>query len=140
VEGDLSDEDIAFGWAGEDRLIWEGYLDTSSILEDKSITKKDMVIRLDIYVGERDLFGIGFSDNVIFRQQHYMRALLEKPFSLYSYPDERFAAPEFRNSSRDKMREVAGGWEFDVKGNGFEATFRIEIDNVPRQGRPAPFG
>ena len=27
-----------------------------------------MVIRLDIYVGERDAFGIGFSDNVIFRQ------------------------------------------------------------------------
>ena len=34
----------------------------------------DMVLRADVYVGERDTFGIGFSDNVIFRKQFYLRA------------------------------------------------------------------
>ena len=52
-------------------------------MTDESITTKDMVLRLDVYVGERDLFGIGFSDNVIFRQQYYVRALLSEPFTLY---------------------------------------------------------
>lgn len=136
---DLSDQDVAFPWAGEDRLIWEGFFDTRSILEDKSITTKDMVMRLDFYVGERDLFGIGFSDNVIFHAQHYVRALLEKPFTLYAYPDERFAASRFQARRQDEMRKVNGGWEFDVKGDGFIGTLRIEIDSVPEAGQPAPF-
>jgi hypothetical protein len=128
---DLSDGDVAFSWAGADRLIWEGYLDTSSVLPDKSITVKDMVMRLDIYVGERDLFGVGFSDNVIFRKQYYMRALLEKPFTMYLYADERFAGPP--------MTKVTGDWEFDIGGTGFQGTLRIELDKVPEEGRPTPF-
>ena len=32
-------------------------------------------MRLDFYVGERDLLGVGFSDNVIFRKQYYIRVL-----------------------------------------------------------------
>ena len=32
-------------------------------------------MRLEFYVGERDLFGIGFSDNVIFRKQYYIRVV-----------------------------------------------------------------
>lgn len=139
ASADLSDDPVAFSWAGPERLIWEGYLDTSSILEDKSITSKDMVLRLDIYVGERDLFGVGFSDNVIFRQQYYARALLEKPFTLYLHADERFATPGFRNVSEDEMRKASGGWEFDVGGTGFKGTLRIEIDSVPEEGQPAPF-
>ena len=136
---DLSDKDIAFPWAGEGRLIWEGYLDTSSILEDKSITVKDMVLRLDLYLGERDLFGIGFSDNVIFRKQYYVRTLLQKPFTLYSYADEQFARPGFVSQPANEMRKVDGGWEFDVGGTGFDGTFRVEIDNVPEVGEPLPF-
>lgn len=137
---DLSDKekDVTFFWAGKNRLIWEGYLDTSKILEDKSTTSKDMVLRLDIYVGERDLFGVGFSDNVIFRKQYYVRAMLETPFTMYSYPDERFAAPGFQPKPEDAMRKVSGGWEFDVGGTGFQGTFRVEIDNVPEVGAPIP--
>jgi hypothetical protein len=55
---------------------------------------------LDIYVGERDLLGMGFSDNVIFRKQYYVRALLDQqPLKLYLHADERFAAPAFVPSS-----------------------------------------
>jgi hypothetical protein len=37
-----------------------------------------MVLRLDFYVGERDTYGLGFSDNVIFRKQYYLRAVLDE--------------------------------------------------------------
>jgi len=139
-QDDLGDQEIAFPWAGENRLVWEGYLDTSSILEDKSITEKDMVLRLDIYVGERDLFGIGFSDNVIFHKQYYVRVFLQAPIALYFYPDELFAAKGVQPQPDDKMREANGGWEFDVKGTGFKGVFRVEFDNVPEIGQPVPFG
>lgn len=140
-EVDLSDSDkkLAFSWAGPDRLIWEGYLDTSSILEDKSRTTKDMVLRLDIYVGERDLFGVGFSDNVIFRKQYYVRALLEKPFTMYLHTDERFAKDGFQPACADEITKANGGWEFNVGEKGFEGTLRIELDKVPEEGQPVPF-
>ena len=44
-------------------------------MPDKSTGLKDLVFRLDFYVGERDLFGIGFSDNVVFRKQYYLRTV-----------------------------------------------------------------
>ena len=70
---DLSDDDPAFGWAGDDRLIWEGWFDTTA---GKAEPSDDLVLRLDVYVGERDSFGVGFSDNVIFHRQLYVRAVL----------------------------------------------------------------
>ncbi len=143
TKDDLSDEKVAFDWAGENRAIWEGYLDTRPILEDESVTPKDMVLRLDFYVGERDIFGIGFSDNVIFRKQYYIRALLpdrnQSAPQLYLHADERFAMPDFQPNDREKMRVEDGGWLFEVAGTGFQGTFRIEIDGVPEVGEPQPF-
>ena len=136
---DFSDAEVAFSWAGANRLIWEGYLNTSLIMEDPSITPKDMVLRLDVYVGERDLFGVGFSDNVIFRKQYYVRALMEEPFAIYLHADERFAAEGFQPTPADKMTKATDGWEFDVIGTGFEGTLRIELDNVPEEGQAVPF-
>ncbi len=137
---DLSDPEVAFSWAGPDRLIWEGSLDVSRILQDASVTPKDLVMRLDIYVGERDLFGLGFSDNVIFRAQHYVRVLLQAPFTFFHYPDERFARPGHQPTAADEMQRRDGGWEFAVQGNGFEGEFRVELDTVPEVGEPKPFG
>jgi hypothetical protein len=136
---DLSDSKPAFDWAGPGRLIWEGWLDTEPIFADPSIDPKDMVLRLDFYVGERDLFGIGFSDNVIFRKQYYIRALFKQQDGaagaygfdrLYLHADERFAQPGFRPNPAEALPEAGGGWEFQVKGTGFEATFRIEVEAV----------
>ncbi|MGB3651653.1 MAG: hypothetical protein WBA41_10625 [Rivularia sp. (in: cyanobacteria)] len=133
-----SNEELSFGWADDRKLIWEGYFNTKSILSDESITEKDMVIRLDFYVGERDLLGIGFSDNVIFRKQYYIRALLptdNQKLQLFLHKDERFAdrdngiPMEFKND----------GWQFDVFGTGFEGTFQIEVDVVPEMGEPEIF-
>jgi pimeloyl-ACP methyl ester carboxylesterase len=139
---DLVDEQPAFGWAGPDRLIWEGYLDVSRILEDESITLKDMVLRADIYVGERDAFGIGFSDNAIFRKQVYVRAVMAPALVLYCHPDERFADPAYQARPRERMNQVKTsdgefvGWQFTVGDSGFEATFQVELDAVPEVGHP----
>jgi hypothetical protein len=135
---DLSDPDPSFGWAGDGRTIWEGYLDTSSIIEDNSITVKDLVMRLDFYVGERDLYGIGFSDNVIFRKQYYVRTLLGDPLRLYLHTGEEFMTSAYVEAAKDAMRPVGTGWEFDVGGTGFEATLEIELANVPPAGDPVP--
>ncbi|NEN98913.1 MAG: hypothetical protein F6K50_26435 [Moorea sp. SIO3I7] len=142
IKEDLTDENLAFPWADGKNLIWEGYLNTISILEDESIPaqEKDMVLRLDFYVGERDLLGLGFSDNVIFRKQYYIRVLIAKtPIELYLHTDEKFAQPDFTPNPADKMKEVDGAWEFQVQDTGFEGTFQIEIDCVPEQGHPEPF-
>jgi hypothetical protein len=136
---DLSDKNIAFPFADENKLIWEGYLDTRAILEDDSINPKDMVMRLDFYLGERDLLGIGFSDNLIFRKQYYIRALLPPIMKLYLHTGEEFAQEGFNPSNDREMRRTAEGWEFDVLGTGFEGTFRIEIAQVPEEGEPIPF-
>lgn len=137
---DLTDENQAFTWADGNsgkKIIWEGYLNTIPILEDKSITPKDMVIRLDFYVGERDLLGVGFSDNVIFRKQYYIRALLpteDQTLQLYLHTDEKFASRGFNTSKENQLENVEDGWTFDVKGTGFEATFLIELEKVPEDG------
>lgn len=133
-----TNDELAFDWADDNKLIWEGYFDTKSILKDESITEKDMVIRLDFYVGERDLLGIGFSDNVIFRKQYYIRALLpteNQDLQLFLHKDERFA----NNDNGIPMQFNDGGWEFPVFGTGFEATFKIEVDVVPEVGKPKNF-
>lgn len=126
-QDDLSDSPVAFDWADGNKLIWEGCLDTTSILRDDSIVKKDMVIRLDIYVGERDTFGIGFSDNVVFRKQYYIRGLLDGS-KMYLHTDEHFAAKDYADDGNDEMEQTAEGWEFELSGTGFWGRFRIELD------------
>lgn len=127
---DLSDKDVEFDWAGPGKLIWEGYLNTLPILEDASISKKDMVIRVDVYVGERDLYGLGFSDNVIFRKQYYLRGLLMDPHTMFIHDSEEFAAPGYQDDFSTKMQRVGEGWEFEVSDTGFSGRFRIEVEQI----------
>mgnify|MGYP001439554981 CR=1 FL=1 len=184
-------KDLAFPWAeptvpveGQNpadvpadlKLIWEGWLDTLSIVqpvlrlkpEERAGRTTDMVFRLDFYLGERDLFGLGFSDNVIFRKQYYVRALLPladtavSRLRLFLHTDEAFARPGYdldahlaeANASAaarsdaasptvQEMEQLPGddanAFRFTVKGTGFEGTFQIEVFWVPEYGRPAPF-
>jgi hypothetical protein len=129
-------EKLAFAWADAERLIWEGYLDTSQVMPDPSTGVRDMVFRLDFYVGERDLFGIGFSDNVVFRKQYYLRTLInEVPPELYLLTNESFMQ-DSRPSGTTTV--VPAGWTFDVGGTGFMGTFQVEFDIVPEDGEPVP--
>lgn len=131
----LDDERPAFGWAGLGRLIWEGYLDVR-----KSLTRRDVVFRLDFYLGERDLIGIGFSDNVILRKQYYLRALLadEGDLQMYRHQDERFAEVNFEPPEADLLKWDNAGWPFNIEGPGFEGTLRVEFDRLPEEGQPTP--
>lgn len=121
-------------WADQNKLIWDGYLDTTPIFEDPSITEKDMVMRLKLYIGERDFFGIGFSDNEILNKQYFIRAV--------------FAGKAIQNlylHTADKsyqegipMRQDKGDWVFEIKESAFEGKFRIELALIPDVGQPIP--
>ena len=138
--GDLTDAGVSFDWANTaTRMIWEGYLDTSKLAEDPDRGNiKDMVLRMDCYVGERDSHGSGFSDNVIFRKQYYLRAVLSGPLTLYCHTDERFMDPKYIVDERDRMRETTDGWEFDIGGTGFKGTLGVQLNHVPLDGHPVP--
>jgi hypothetical protein len=136
---DFSDDPakLTFPWAGEDRLIWEGYLDTSQVIVDPSVGERDLVFRLDFYVGERDLFGLGFSDNVVFRKQYYVRALIDRtPPPLYLLTGEDFGSRV--SPMGEPLRGNGKGWVFDVHGTGFDGTFGLELATVPEVGFPVP--
>ena len=127
---DLSDGDPAFAWADDRRLIWEGYLDVDFKRQ------RDLVLRTDFYVGERDLFGIGFSDNVVFYKQYYVRAIFKDGLELFRYTGEEFADEETDESVKPPLPYEDGGWRFEVDGTGFKGTLQIELDWVPEDGPP----
>ncbi|GLW29139.1 esterase/lipase family protein [Actinoplanes regularis] len=125
-------------WAGPDRLIWEGWLDANLA------ATRDPVFRIDIYVGERDTFGTGFSDNVVFRKQYYVQAILgDGPVSLYVHSGERYLGPK-EPASGAELERIAetsatalvqraqpngrpGEWTFGTRGTAFAATWRVAI-------------
>ena len=132
---DLTDAEPAFGWAGDGRLIWEGWLDTSA---GKAEQSDDLVLRLDIYLGERDSYGVGFSDNVIYHRQLYVRALLGNPPRLELHGDESFDYVDDPSSAGTEMEPTETGWKFAVTDPGFDGTFGIELATVPASGEPTP--
>ena len=142
-EGDVNfsepSEKLAFGWADDRRLIWEGYLDTSQVMPDKSTGLKDLVFRLDFYVGERDLFGIGFSDNVVFRKQYYLRTVASEPPEVYLLTDERFMDPEARAASpASHSRERSRAGRSRSAAPASRARFRSKSTICPTKDHPIP--
>jgi hypothetical protein len=133
---DLSDEAEIVDWADSQRLIWEGYLDTTSIMEDPSITTKDMVLRIDVHVTERDTYGIGFSDNVVFRKQYYLRAEFntgkEQDLAMSLHDNENFSI------GGKTLDRVGDHWQVPIGGTGFIGVLGLELDSVPAEGGPNP--
>lgn len=132
--------DHTTGWAGPNRLIWEGWVDAGA----KPDTAEGLVFRLDIYVGERDTYGIGFSDNVVFRKQYYVQVFPGENLEMYVHTGERYLGGEDRldqagvraKATDDPRGEIQvakpvfgrrGEWTFGVVGTGFDATFRVGI-------------
>ncbi len=139
--GDFSDDVEAkggFGWAGPDRLVWEGWFDTARIWPagvqriGAAEAPATWSMRLDFYVGERDLLGVGFSDNVIFRKQYYIRAVAGGQKSLtatldnlelYLYADEDFSD----TANATKLEPANGQWPFAIEGTGFKGRLGISV-------------
>jgi len=142
---DLSDktgDGVSFNWADGDngeRLIWEGWLDTSASAlatdrpreadkggDAQKPPSDDIVIRLDFYLGERDLFGIGFSDNVVFRKQYYARAVFDDVSNLATLRELVLHNGEDFTKQAEPMHKTSDTtWEFKITGTGFDATFGL---------------
>ena len=134
LKADFSDSQAAFGWADDRTLIWEGFLNSAA-----SMTQTDLVMRLEFYVGERDLFGVGFSDNIVFAKQYYVRAILKPTLQLYLYTGEEFADGDDPLKNATPMQKVDDGWEFKVIGTGFSGTYRLELGHIPEDGAAIAF-
>ena len=102
---------------------------------------------IDVYVGERDKYGVGFSDNVIFRKRSYLRAVLSKKLTLFRHAGEQFMQKQkpgehspYIPSDDDYMDDdkTGAGWTFEVGGTGFTATLGLELDYVPEAGSCIP--
>jgi hypothetical protein len=140
--------DKTTGWAGADRLIWEGWIDAGAKPDPDA---PGLVFRLDLYVGERDTRGIGFSDNVIFRKQYYVQAFPGDPLALFVHTGEEHlsakdpatreqlealaqqgagAAVQAPTPTRDAGPGGSGEWSFQASGTGFAATLRLAVDPV----------
>ena len=97
--------------------------------------RRDMVFRLDFYVGERDLLGVGFSDNVIFRKQYYLRAAVPADRGLAESLDEAelslYTGEDFEDDAQGTPLTLANGrWSFTISGTGFEADLGVELHHV----------
>jgi hypothetical protein len=106
---------------GRDRELMSLILDLSkSFSQDKS----DIVFRLDFYVGERDTYGIGFSDQEIIKQQFFLQAKRDGDrIQLVYHPTSAFG-----RGAQDLGTDPTN-WEFTVGGSGasFEGRFKVEI-------------
>jgi hypothetical protein len=138
--------DRTTGWAGPGRLVWEGWVDRHAVPAEEH----GMVFRLDVVVTERDSFGIGFSDNVVFTKQYYVQVLSGQDAPvLMVHTGERYVGPRtsvspeelarlagqegsgvqraaFRTVAQDAQQE----WTFEVAGTGFRGVVRIGMDEV----------
>lgn len=139
--------DATTGWAGPDRLIWEGWIDAGAKPAEAAA---GIVFRLDIYLGERDTRGIGFSDNVIFRKQYYVQAFPGELTELFLHTGEQYLGArsqldlqglqdqaaeqaELGATASVQRLEPAGdsgsaGWRMQVAGTGFAGTLRVAVD------------
>jgi hypothetical protein len=149
-------DDRGFDWLEpEDRTVWEGWLDTRVRRAGRSAG--DLVIRLDVYVGERDSWGMGFSDNLVFQKQYYLQAFPEPPVRLFLHTGEQYLSDQRPTDTAELLRlveaasaedgeavvacaEVNGEWQFPVRGTGFTATFGLRLAREEavddRQDRP----
>jgi pimeloyl-ACP methyl ester carboxylesterase len=141
LSGSLADESAAATvWAGPDRLVWEGWIDAHA---KPDTDRKDMIFRLDFYVAERDSYGLGFSDNVVFRKQYYVQALpAPDGLELLIHTGEKYLGPQ--GESRPGQAQAAAadqnvnevwaatrtddGWTFETNGTGFTGTWRVAIE------------
>ena len=109
-------------------MLWEGWLDSGQAPPDAD----DLVMRLETYVGERDLFGIGFSDNLIYHSHCFVQATLEPGLRLAKHISE-----EFPDAGQPLEQTAEQEWLLPIEGDGFKATFAIQLSFVPEVGERA---
>ncbi len=138
--------DRTTGWAGPNRLVWEGWVDRHAVPENEH----GLVFRLDVLVSERDSFGIGFSDNIVFTKQYYVQVLAgEHAPVLLVHTGEQYVGPRTsvapeqllrlagqknsgvqRAASHTATKDAEQEWTFEVAGTGFRGVVRVGMDEV----------
>ena len=124
----FDDAKVAFDWFGPDRrrrVLYEGWLDSGAAPANAD----DLVMRLETYVGERDLFGIGFSDNLIHHGHCYVQARIDPTLRLAKHMGEKFT-----DDGLPLKQQADRTWLLPIEGDGFRATFGIELSFVPAVG------
>ncbi len=124
----LDDKEVRFDWLGPDRnrrLIYEGWLDSGAAPADAD----DLVMRIETYVGERDLFGIGFSDNLVYHGHCYVQARPKPKLRLAKHMGELFTDEGL------ELKQKGGEWLLPIEGEGFRATFGIQLEFISKEGR-----
>jgi pimeloyl-ACP methyl ester carboxylesterase len=124
----LDDTKVAFDWIGPnrtERTLYAGWLDSGQAPAGTN----DLVMRLETYVGERDLFGIGFSDNIIHHDHCYVQATMVPKLRLAKHVGEKFTGPGLSLKQTDEQT-----WLLPIESKGFKATFGIQLSFVPEVG------
>jgi hypothetical protein len=110
-------------------------------------------------VGERDSWGLGFSDNRVFQKQYYVQAFSDPELRLYLHTGEQYLSAQPAVDATELIRVVDqaartdddltviacehkdGEWLLPVTGTGFEATFGLRltrVDALESAHSPAP--
>ena len=126
-----------FAWAGPDRLIWEGCLNSSVAAYNPTWC-----------CGRRSTSASGTSSvsgsptTSIFQKQYFVRALLNPALTLEWHVDQDFqkkaADGQEMRFAKQEMTVVNGGWEFPIGDkNSFDGRLRVlELDWIPEEGAP----
>jgi hypothetical protein len=116
----------------------------------------DLVMRLDVYLGDRDGLEIGFSSNCVFHKQYYLQAMLTPELRVFLHTGERFLREQRPTVSdvlltdittvADKADDqtvvecdhIADEWQFPVRCTGFRATLTPNSPMPDRCSFPGP--
>jgi hypothetical protein len=117
-----------------DGVLWEGWVDRSSVREGSN----DLVFRLELYVAERDSFGVHFSDDVITHRQVFLRAappegrsIQDAVHDLYYSDDRRITTdPQVGVKAEPWTEGTRPGWTFTLEDPNFIGTFAVEFEVV----------
>ncbi len=118
---------VAGGDAAPGLELW---LDRSQITRDTG----DLVVRLELYVSERDSFGVRFSDDVILHRQLFVRVeppgtgTLQDGIGGISWSENpRLSAGETLGKPATPRGDGGRTWKLSIDFADFAATFAIEM-------------
>jgi hypothetical protein len=129
----LDDAKVAFPPLAR-HVIWEGWVDRSRIKPNVP----DLVFRLQMYVSERDSFGIRFSDDVILNRQLFVRVMPPEGMTLMDGIGNLSVHSNSRLTDDPALQSIRtddGTWEFSVNYADFEATFAVELETLDAPGQ-----
>lgn len=128
----LNDSEVAFApLAGG--LLWEGWVDRTRVVR----RNEDLVFRLELYVSERDSYGVGFSDDVVVHRQLFVRAAPPAGMTLFDgldrlqiSMDPRVCVDPGQVTSWIPVSGSGGQWRFDIDEAAFHGEFAVELEPI----------